>query len=95
MEKIEIVCHIYTMKKKYDSLNHNLLVSFGKHLRELRIEKGLTQEKLTEISGFTRSYYTEIETGKRNTALINLNKLAIALDITLSELMDFDIIEED
>lgn len=83
------------MKKKYDSSNHNLLVSFGKHLRELRIEKGLTQEKLTEISGFTRSYYTEIETGKRNTALINLNKLAIALDITLSELMDFDIIEED
>ncbi|BEJ45044.1 helix-turn-helix transcriptional regulator [Staphylococcus epidermidis] len=75
--------------EKNSNLHNTVLLSFGNHLRAIRIEKGLTQEELAGRAGFTRSYYTEIETGKRNIALINLYKLADALEVSLSELMDF------
>lgn len=70
--------------------NKKILKIFGNHLKLLRIEKGMTQEDLAEKAEFSRSYFTEIETGKRNISLINLNKLARALEVSLSELMDFN-----
>ncbi len=65
-----------------------VLKQFGHRLRELRMSRGLTQEELAAAAGFSRSYYTEIETGKRNISLLNLRKLAQCLQVNLSTLLD-------
>lgn len=67
-----------------------LLQRFGGHLRTLRAERNLTQEELAAQAGFSRSYYNEIETGKRNISLLNLQKLARCFDISLSDLVDLE-----
>jgi len=68
----------------------NFLLKFGNRLRDIRLSRGLTQEELAHEAGFSRSYYTEIETGKRNIALLNLHRLAKCLDVQLTELLDMD-----
>lgn len=68
-----------------------LLRRFGDHLRTLRISRGITQEALAEDAGFSRSYYTEIETGKRNVSLLNLRKIAKALKTGLGEIVDIEL----
>jgi transcriptional regulator with XRE-family HTH domain len=64
------------------------LILFGNRLRAIRTRRGLTQEETAHLAGFSRSYYTEIETGKRNISLLNLNKLAQCLEIGLPHLVD-------
>lgn len=68
---------------------NEFLVLFGKRVRQLRKAKGMTQEIVATKAGFKRSYYGEIETGKRNISLLNLYKLASSLDVSLSTLFDF------
>lgn len=69
--------------------NKKLLVLFGKKLRCLRKSKNYTQEDLASLAGFSRSYYSDIETGKRNISLINIYKLSEALDVPLKDMFDF------
>ena len=64
-----------------------LLQGLGKTLKEIRESKNLTQEALAYESGFSRSYYTEVENGKRNISLINLKKLSVVLDVSMSEIL--------
>ena len=64
-----------------------VLRQFGERLRQLRTTRQLTQEEMAAKAGFSRSYYNEIETGKRNISLLNLHKLAQCLEITISELL--------
>lgn len=45
-------------------------VQFGSRIRELRKNKGLSQENLAELTGFHRTYIGMIERGERNPALI-------------------------
>lgn len=61
----------------------------GKKLRELRTEAGLSQERLGEITGLDRTYISGIERGVRNPALKNIEKLAKALKVRVSDLTDF------
>jgi len=62
-------------------------IAFGKAVRALRTERGLSQEKLAELSEIHRTYIGDVERGTRNIALVNMLKIATALDITLSELI--------
>jgi|TARA_B110001450_G_scaffold252489_1_gene274363 transcriptional regulator with XRE-family HTH domain len=64
-----------------------LLKSLGDNLKKIRELKNLTQETLAYEAGFSRSYYTEVENGKRNISLINIKKLANVLGISLSEIL--------
>lgn len=64
-----------------------LLKSLGDNLKKIRELKNLTQETLSYKAGFSRSYYTEVENGKRNISLINIKKLANVLGISLSEIL--------
>lgn len=64
-----------------------LLKALGKALRDIRIEKKITQEALAYQANFSRSYYTEVENGKRNISLINLKRLSIVLGVSLSEIL--------
>jgi len=63
----------------------NLRSSFGRAVRERRLELGLTQEELAHESGLNRSYITDVERGARNVALVNVARLVHALDMTIPE----------
>jgi len=61
-------------------------IRFGKVLRERRRKLGVSQEAFADLCGLDRTYVGGIERGGRNVALINIEKLARALKISLSEL---------
>ena len=66
----------------------NILIRFGERLRELRKSKGYSQEGFAYECGLDRAYVGGIERGERNLALRNIEILANALDMTISELTD-------
>lgn len=62
-------------------------VEFGMRLKELRLERGIAQEKLAELAGLDRTYVSQVERGRRNATLGTIHKLAGALGVQPSELM--------
>lgn len=58
----------------------------GTRIRELRKETGLSQEKFAAKIGMDRTYFASVELGKRNISIINLEKIANGLNVSLSEL---------
>ena len=69
------------------------LKHLGEKLKDIRVKRGLSQEALAQEAGFSRSYYTEIELGKRNISIVNLYKLSKCIRVSLKELLNFDITE--
>ena len=67
-----------------------ILDSFGKRVQKLRTDRNLSQEKLAEIAGFDRTYISLLERGIRNPSLVNIFRLAKALDITPDKLIRLD-----
>jgi transcriptional regulator with XRE-family HTH domain len=65
------------------------LLQIGDNIRKIRNQRGYSQEELAEMAGFSRSYYTEIETGKRNISVLNLIKIVEALNADWPEIMGF------
>lgn len=63
-----------------------VLISLGKKIRSIRQKKGLSQESTALAGGLDRSYYGGVERGEHNIALINIEKIAKALDVSLKEL---------
>lgn len=57
----------------------------GKRIRELRNQRGLSQEKLALLSDLDRTYIASVESGKRNISIINLEKIIIALNSNFSD----------
>ena len=67
------------------------LILFGKAVRRIREQKGLSQEALADLSHLHRTYIGGIERGERNVGLLNLLRLSKALKILPGELLqDFD-----
>ena len=60
----------------------------GKRIRLLREKKNLTQENLAFEAGVHRAYIGQIERGEKNLGLVNLQKIAKALKISPSKLLD-------
>lgn len=62
---------------------------FGNKLRALRKQTGMSQEELGFRTGLDRTYISGIERGERNPTLKNVNKIAKALKVSLSDLVTF------
>lgn len=63
-------------------------VVFGRRLRQLRLERRLSQEKLAELADLHRNYVGGVERGERNVSLINIVKLAHGLNVRTSKLVE-------
>ncbi len=63
------------------------LLKIGDNIRAVRKQRGYSQEEFADVAGFSRSYYTEIETGKRNISVLNLIKIIEALNVNPNEII--------
>jgi transcriptional regulator with XRE-family HTH domain len=61
---------------------------FGERVRELRKQKGLSQEALALECDLDRTYIGGVERGERNISLLNIHKIAHALGVGVKELFD-------
>ena len=59
----------------------------GRNVKRIRQEKGLTQEQLAELSGFSQQYLSGLEQGRRNPTIVSLYELATALGVSHMELV--------
>ncbi|MDB4161781.1 helix-turn-helix domain-containing protein [Bacteroidia bacterium] len=64
----------------------NLKIEIGNKIREIRLKKGLSQEKLALLSDIDRTYIPSIENGKRNISITVLKKISNALGMTVSDI---------
>ena len=71
-------------------LKRNILVKFGDRVRELRKKKSLSQEQLSFKADLHRTYIGMIERAEKNITLVNIEKIANALNVSVNNLMDFD-----
>lgn len=69
-------------------ISEPILVAFGKRIQQLRKSKGISQEKLAEYAGVHRTYIGMIERAEKNITLVNIQKLAKALDVSISKLFE-------
>ncbi len=67
----------------------DIKIAVGKRIKELRNRLGISQEELADIAELDRTYITSVECGRRNISIVNLSKLAEALQITLSDFFRF------
>ena len=69
-------------------MSEDVRVRLGARLRELRAERGLSQEELAFRCGLDRTYVSGVERGVRNPSLQSLRVIAKSLDVSLSELFE-------
>lgn len=63
-----------------------ILVRFGERVREIRNEKKLSQEKLGFKANLHRTYIGMVERAEKNITLVNIEKIANALEVNINEL---------
>jgi transcriptional regulator with XRE-family HTH domain len=65
---------------------HDLLTRLGDRIRKLRKSRGWTQAEMAERVGIDRSFLADVERGKRNVSILNLELIAHGFKISLSQL---------
>ena len=66
----------------------DILKILGQRIRNYRTAKGLSQEKLAELSGCHHTYIGQIERGEKNATIESIEKISAALNISLSKLFE-------
>jgi transcriptional regulator with XRE-family HTH domain len=81
--------HKYRKPRILRTVAEDARILFGRRLRELRKQAGLSQEALAYESGLDRSYVGGVERGEYNISLLNICLLADALNLPPAELLKF------
>lgn len=76
-------------KHEVKSRNLKKLKSFGTHIRQIRLEKKLTQEQLADQAGVSENTIVTLESGKLNTTVATCFDIAKALGVEPKDLFDF------
>ena len=66
--------------------NNTIQKKFGKSIKLLRTNKGISQEELAELAGLHRTYISDVERGERNISLVNIWRISEGLGILPSEI---------
>lgn len=73
--------------QKFFSMNDSeFLISLGARIREIRLEKKITQHQLARLCSFEKASMSRIESGKTNVTVITLQKICKALEVDMAEL---------
>jgi transcriptional regulator with XRE-family HTH domain len=67
-------------------LHSEILKKFGEQVRQLRLEEGISQEELASRANLHRTYIGMIERAEKNITLMNIGKIAKALNKNISEI---------
>lgn len=79
------------MENKKSNINY----LFGQRVRQLRIERGLSQEDLGYETGLHRTYIGQIERAEKNITLRNIDRIARELGVDIQDLFDFTTLDLD
>lgn len=60
----------------------------GLRIKELRLQKGISQEKFALTIDMDRTYFSSVEAGKRNISILNIKKIADGLGVSLNKLFE-------
>ena len=74
--------HVLTLLRMKNSARE----LFARRVRELRLERGLSQDELADAAGLHRTYIGTVERGEQSIGIDNVERIAKALKVTLSEL---------
>ena len=80
MPEVTIILHVAKP-------SHPILRNLGVVIRQLRRQKGLSQEVLADLAHIDRSYMSSVERGLRNVSVLNVARIATALQVPLSDLL--------
>jgi transcriptional regulator with XRE-family HTH domain len=69
------------MKKK------NILKIFAQRVKDLRLQKGWSQEELAKRADLHRTYIGAIERQERNVSLLNVERIAVAFNVDVKDLL--------
>lgn len=85
---ITMVCRIKvsTEYTKVSIMKKDILIEFGKKVRETRLQNGISQEELASRANVHRTYIGMIERAEKNITLENIDKIAKALNIKIVDL---------
>ncbi len=67
-------------------MKKEVLNKFGKEVRRLRKEKGLSQQQLADRAGLHRTYIGMIERAEKNITLLSVERITIALNVKIKDL---------
>lgn len=65
----------------------NLTRKLGKNIKNIRLSKNMSQGDISRITGMDRAYVSRVESGQKNPTLLNLEKIANALEVHVDELI--------
>lgn len=71
-------------------MKSDILSKFGRNVRQKRLSLGISQEDLAELAGVHRTYVGMIERGEKNITLLNIEKFAKALGMSIDDLIKFE-----
>ena len=71
----------------YGGVSSDICLRFGKRLRTLRKRRGWTQVYMAEHVGMDRSFISDLENGKKEICIRNLDVIAVAFELTVSKLL--------
>lgn len=72
------------------NVDSKFILVFGKNLKRIRESKSISQDNLSYVSEISKNQVGLIERGKINTSIDTVLKLAIALEVPIDELFNFD-----
>lgn len=67
-------------------MKSEILLKYGQVIRKIRLEKNISQEMLADLSSLHRTYMSDVELGKRNVSLENIDRIAKALEVSISDI---------
>ncbi len=71
-------------------MKEEVLLRFGLKVKEARKQKQISQEELAFRAGLHRTYIGMIERAEKNVTLVNIEKIALALDLSIADLFKED-----
>lgn len=72
----------------------NAAMRVGLRIKELRSAQGISQEAFANSIEMSRTYLAEVEIGKRNVSISNINRIAKGFDVSLKSFFDSELFED-